>query len=70
LKNEVTNPDSGLSTLDPKMDGTYQIVLTAGDYSIDFDVAHTNSIGSNNLPSVISIANINIKYLLSILTLE
>lgn len=51
------NKKTKLATLDPKLDGTYQIVLPAGDYSIDFDVAHTNTIGSNNLPTVISIAN-------------
>lgn len=55
----TANKKSKLATLDPKLDGTYQIVLPSGNYSIDFDVAHTNTIGSNNLPTIISIANMD-----------
>jgi len=55
----TVNKKTKLATLDPKLDGSYQIVLPAGDYSIDFDVAHTNTIGSNNLPTVITIANMD-----------
>ncbi len=51
------NKKSKLATLNPKLDGTYQIELPSGDYSIDFDVAHTHTIGSSNLPAIISIAN-------------
>jgi hypothetical protein len=50
---------SKLATLAPKLDGTYQIGLPSGDYSIDFDVARTNTIGSDNLPTTISIANMD-----------
>lgn len=53
------NKKTKLATLDPELDGTYQIGLPAGDYVIDFDVAHTNTIGSNNLPAIISIANMD-----------
>jgi len=55
----TANKKSKLATLNPKLDGTYQIVLPSGNYSIDFDVAHTNTIGSNNLPAIISIANMD-----------
>ena len=55
----TANKKSKLATLNPKLDGTYQIVLPSGNYSIDFDVAHTNTIGSNNLPTIISIANMD-----------
>lgn len=53
------NKKTKLATIDPKLDGTYQIVLPSGNYSIDFDVAHTNTIGSNNLPAIVSIANMD-----------
>ena len=33
------NKKTKLATLNPMLDGTYQIGLPAGDYSIDFDVA-------------------------------
>ena len=55
----TVNKKSKMATLDPKLDGTYQIVLPSGNYSIDFDVAHTNTIGSNNLPAIVSIANMD-----------
>jgi hypothetical protein len=56
----TVNKKSKLATLDPKLDGTYQIVLSSGVYSIDFDVAHASTIGSSNLPTIISISNMDI----------
>ena len=53
------NKKSKLATLNPRLDGMYQIDLPSGDYTIDFDVARTNTIGSNNLPTVISIAKMD-----------
>lgn len=48
---------SRVASLNPKLDGTYQIELPSGYYSIDFDVARTGSIGSSNLPKIISVTN-------------
>ena len=46
-----------VATLDPNLDGTYQIELPVGNYMIDFDVARTGRIGGSNiLPALISIA--------------
>lgn len=51
------NKSSKLATINPLLDGTYQIGLPAGMYVIDFDVTQTNHVGSSNIPSIISIAN-------------
>jgi hypothetical protein len=48
---------SKIATLDPKLDGTYEVVLPTGNYIIDFDATRTNNVGGANLPSTISIAN-------------
>jgi hypothetical protein len=53
------NKKTKLATLNPKLDGTYQNVLPAGDYIIDFDVDLTGRIGGSNLPTIISIANMD-----------
>lgn len=44
-----------VATLNPKLDGTYQLELPVGNYMVDFDVAHTYGIGNNNLPALISV---------------
>ena len=46
-----------IATLDPNLDGTYQLSLPSGYYIIDFDVARSNSVGGSNLPSTISISD-------------
>lgn len=46
-----------VASLNPKLDGTYQVDLPSGYYSIDFDAARTGSIGSSNLPKIISVTN-------------
>jgi len=51
------NKKSKIATLDPTLDGTYQIDLPAGDYIVDFDVIQNNRIGGSNLPVGISITN-------------
>ena len=51
------NKKTKLMTLDPKLDGTYQKGLSAGEYVVDFEVVHPNGIGGSNLPAVISITN-------------
>ena len=48
---------SKIATLDPKLDGTYEVALPSGKYMIDFDATRTNNVGGANLPSTISIAN-------------
>jgi len=53
------NKKTKLATLDPKLDGTYQITLSAGNYIIDFNGVHSNGIGGSNLPKVVSIANMD-----------
>lgn len=55
----TVNKKSKLATMDPALDGTYQIVLPTGNYSIDFEEDHSNTIGSNNLPTIISISNMD-----------
>ena len=46
-----------VATLNPKLDGKYQIDLPVGKYLIDYDVARTGKIGGSNiLPALISIA--------------
>ena len=51
------NKSSKIATLDPKLDGTYEVALPAGKYTIDYDATRTNNVGGANLPSIISIAN-------------
>lgn len=53
----TVNKKTKLATLDPTLDGIYQIELPAGDYIIDFDASQTNRVGGSNLPKNISIAN-------------
>jgi hypothetical protein len=48
-----------VATINPNLDGIYQIGLPAGDYIIDFNIVHTNTVGRSNLPSVISIGNMD-----------
>lgn len=45
-----------VATLNPKLDGNYQIELPVGNYMVDFDVAQTYRVGGSNLPELISIA--------------
>jgi len=52
-----------LVKLDPKLDGTYQLGLPTGDYVIDFDSIRTSRIGGSNLPTAISVANMDTTYL-------
>ncbi|MCX6239790.1 MAG: hypothetical protein NTY07_19970 [Bacteroidia bacterium] len=53
----TVNKKTKIATLNPKLDGTYQIGLPAGDYIIDFDAPRTFGVGGSNLPTAISIAN-------------
>lgn len=50
------NKKTKLALLNPKLDGTYEIELPAGEYVIDFDAAHNKGVGGSNLPSVISVS--------------
>ena len=52
-----SNRKAKLATLDPKLDGTYQIGLPTGYYIVDFDVVQNNRVGSSNLPVAISVTN-------------
>jgi hypothetical protein len=45
-----------LASLDPKLDGSYEISIPPGRYIIDFDQSNFNHIGGSNLPAVISIS--------------
>ena len=55
----TVNKKTKIATLDPTLDGNYQLGLPAGNYIIDFEVARTNSVGGSNLPATVSISNIN-----------
>jgi len=55
----TVNKKTKLATLNPTLDGLYQIELPAGNYTIDFDAPQTNKVGSSNLPADISIANMD-----------
>ena len=55
----TVNKKTKVATLDPTLDGNYQIRLQAGNYIIDYEVARTNSIGGSNLPANVSITNID-----------
>jgi len=50
------NKDSKIATINPKLDGTFQINIPAGSYVIDFESVQTNHVGGSNLPGVIYIA--------------
>jgi len=43
--------------LNPNLDGTYQVEISAGNYIVDFDVVHANPVGGSNLPTVITITD-------------
>jgi len=53
----TVNKISKVATLSPKLDGTYEIDLPAGNYVVDFEVSRTFGVGGSNLPKAISIAN-------------
>jgi hypothetical protein len=53
----AVNKKSKAATINPKLDGTYEIDLPAGNYVVDFEVSRTFGVGSSNLPKAISIAN-------------
>ena len=55
----TVNKKTKIATLNPSLDGNYQLGLPSGDYIIDFEVARTNGVGGSNLPATISISNIN-----------
>ena len=55
----TVNKKTKVATLDPTLDGNYQIRLQAGNYIIDYEVARTNSIGGSNLPANVSITYID-----------
>jgi hypothetical protein len=46
---------SKIEVLAPALDGTYITDIPAGDYILDFDSIHNQSIGSSNLPVSITI---------------
>lgn len=48
------NRKSKVATLDPKLDGTYEIRIPSGSYIIDFDQSNFYHVGSN-LPALITI---------------
>ena len=52
------NKKTKITTLDPTLDGNYQLGLPAGNYIIDFEVARTNGVGGSNLPATVTIANL------------
>lgn len=43
-----------VATLNPKLDGTYEIDVPAGTYIVDFD--QSNHFGASNLPAIVSIS--------------
>ena len=51
------NKKAKLASLDPKLDGAFQVSIPAGQYIIDFDVARNVGVGGSNLPATISIAD-------------
>jgi hypothetical protein len=50
-----TKEKTKIATLDPNLDGTFEIKLTVGDYTVDYNVVQGNGIGKSNLPAAISI---------------
>lgn len=50
------NRKSIIATLNPKLDGTYEINIPSGNYIVDFDQGNVNHIGGSNLPAVITIS--------------
>jgi len=50
------NKKSKIAAINPRLDGTYQIDIPAGNYLIDF-AGQTNFVGGSNLPAPISIAD-------------
>jgi len=55
----TVNKKTKVAMLDPTLDGNYQLGLPAGNYIIDFEVARTIGVGGSNLPTTISISNID-----------
>jgi hypothetical protein len=53
------NKKTKIALLDPNLDGNYQIELPSGNYVLDFEVDRTNGVGGSNLPSPISISNMD-----------
>jgi hypothetical protein len=53
----TVNQKLKLATLNPKLDGTYEIGLPAGEYIVDFDNRQTNKIGGSNLPALITVTD-------------
>jgi hypothetical protein len=50
------NRKSKVATIDPKLDGTYDINIPSGSYIIDFAQSNFNHVGGSNLPYVINIS--------------
>lgn len=46
-----------ISDIEPELDGTFQLKLSAGKYIVDFKSPRTNGIGANNLPAEITISS-------------
>ncbi|HET7733138.1 MAG TPA: hypothetical protein VFK73_04800 [Paludibacter sp.] len=46
-----------ISDIEPELDGTFYLKLSAGKYVVDFKNTQTNGIGSNNLPVEITIVS-------------
>ena len=46
-----------IADIEPKLDGTFYLKLSAGKYVIDFKNPQTNGIGANNLPVEITIVS-------------
>ena len=51
------NGKAKIATLDPNLDGTFEIELPAGDYIIDYNVVRGFGVGKSNLPATISITD-------------
>jgi hypothetical protein len=50
------NKKTKLATLNPNLDGNYQLEIPAGNYLIDFEFIHPSGVGGSNLPAAVYIA--------------
>ncbi|MEI6140390.1 MAG: hypothetical protein WCP85_14065 [Mariniphaga sp.] len=44
-----------IATLDPNLDGSFEIELPVGDYIVDYNVVRNIGVGKSNLPAAFSI---------------
>lgn len=50
------NHSAKVATLNPNLDGNYEIQISSGNYIIDFDQRINNHVGGSNLPAFITVA--------------